>query len=353
MLTKSTKTFRLDGRPRKTLLDLSSALQGFEVDTQKAKPINSYSLGSFREVSRIGDGSSYVVEKALSVGKNVVAVKRTQFAVNGVREPPSDAGQFSFEDQIDILYTEVRCLTHPPLRKHPNIVDFMGYGWHTSYGISLPFIVLEYAQYGTLDSFLQSDPMKPWSLKLKLVRDVASGLSTLHSCKLIHGDMKMQNVLVFGEDQRDGFIAKLSDFGHTIFWDSTRAFEPLYGGTPLFNAPEVHDQDFELIPIESMPACDTYSFGLLVWGVVKDGKTFFETSWLEDPQDDKIDFLQSCDGDFLVDKAIQDIETARLPGSDVLVQVLQGTLAFEPNDRKSMSEITKLLDDMAPTSVYP
>lgn len=165
MSTRSTRTFRLEGRPRKTLRELSSVLQVFETSARKSIPTNHYTLDSFREQVRLAEGSTYVVDRALSVGKQIVAVKRTLFAVNGIREPSSQAGQFSFEDQIDILYTEVRSLTHPPLREHPNIVNLIGYGWHTSYDVSLPFIVLEFAEYGTLDSFLQHGTSKTWTSK--------------------------------------------------------------------------------------------------------------------------------------------------------------------------------------------
>ena len=113
----------------------------------------------------------------------------------------------------------------------------------------------------------------------------------------------MQNILLFRTQLSDIPTAKVSDFGHTILWSSTMAYQPLYGGTPLFNAPEVFCQDLEAIPIELMPKCDIYSYGLLAWGVAKDGHVYFERWWLESPDQNEIDFLESIPPDWLVNES--------------------------------------------------
>lgn len=47
-----------------------------------------------------------------------------------------------------------------------------------------------------------------------LVGDVAAGLSALHGCGVVHGDVKLDNVPVFPDTTRStGALAKVADFG--------------------------------------------------------------------------------------------------------------------------------------------
>ncbi|EXM13913.1 hypothetical protein FOTG_17649 [Fusarium oxysporum f. sp. vasinfectum 25433] len=66
------------------------------------------------------------------------------------------------------------------------------------------------------------------------MRDIAEGLKSLHDCGIVHGDVKLENVLVFpGLDRKH--IAKLSDFGHSLV-DLGRGGGPQrYNGTPIMN----------------------------------------------------------------------------------------------------------------------
>ncbi len=49
---------------------------------------------------------------------------------------------------------------------------------------------------------------------LRTLHDIAAGISYLHSCNVIHGDVKPQNVLLRSSraDAR-GYVAKAADFG--------------------------------------------------------------------------------------------------------------------------------------------
>jgi serine/threonine protein kinase len=50
-----------------------------------------------------------------------------------------------------------------------------------------------------------------------LIGDVVSGLSALHLCNIVHGDVKLDNVLIFHSwDRPSKAQAKMIDFGHSI-----------------------------------------------------------------------------------------------------------------------------------------
>jgi serine/threonine protein kinase len=60
--------------------------------------------------------------------------------------------------------------------------------------------VLEYTPYGTLKEFLKGHNELTERELIFLSAQVAHGLEALHRCKICHGDIKTQNVLVFRVD---------------------------------------------------------------------------------------------------------------------------------------------------------
>ena len=93
------------------------------------------------------------------------------------------------------------------LGKHPNVVEFLGVAEHRSVGAStsVPAIVLEYVERGSLEGLLKQCGVTDSSsgvalaeptLRLSIGRDVASGLSNIHSAGIVHNDIAARNVLV-------------------------------------------------------------------------------------------------------------------------------------------------------------
>ena len=88
--------------------------------------------------------------------------------------------------------------------------------------------------------------------------DIASALDYLHrEERLLHGDLKSANVLVFGAFER----AKLCDFGVSLALDDrlvARAGET-YVGTEPWSAPEA------VFEGEITDKTDIYSYALTLW----------------------------------------------------------------------------------------
>jgi serine/threonine protein kinase len=185
---------------------------------------------------------------------------------------------------------ELRILTHKRLRQHPHIVDILGLcvepmapeldaHWHVSFSV-----VLEYSLLGNLAFFLQQNrPPLAVGARIDLARQVSCGLNILHDLGICHGDVKMQNVLVFKKE--DGsFVAKVSDFGASMvaLQDDPEARVQCPYGTPLLNAPEVRNPSVTRrhFDIRAALRTDMFSFGLLLWEVIKNGRSFFDETWL-------------------------------------------------------------------------
>ena len=109
----------------------------------------------------------------------------------------------------------------------------MGYGWQLENGRLYPYVVAEYGSLGSMRPFLKANFRLPLRHRLMLSGDIASGLTALHEVDVIHGDLKLDNVVVFPTwDRPSGYIVKLCDFGHSIFLTSDER-QLYYYGTPL------------------------------------------------------------------------------------------------------------------------
>ncbi|KAL7791603.1 hypothetical protein V8C43DRAFT_322341 [Trichoderma afarasin] len=208
---------------------------------------------------KVGEGETYLVERCV-VANQVLAVKH-------LKTNRELDGQTSHR-RLRAVILELQILRHRPLRNHPNFPFAFGYGWNMNGGQVLPYLLVQYAPKGTLRQYVQSMsssiPLRDLQI---LAGDVASALSALHTCGIVHGDVKLENVLVVHSwDRPAQALAKLTDFGHALVIDNKSSKHDgimRYGGT--YNAPEVQDQDTFPIDRAAMPQCDVWAFGLLVW----------------------------------------------------------------------------------------
>lgn len=105
------------------------------------------------------------------------------------------------------------------------------------------------------------------ALRLQLLADTAAGLTYLHSCSVIHADVKPENIMLTAVTPRSPLLAaKLADFGSSVQRRAgTRIRETLIGerGTLGFMDPCLLDGSASITA-----ASDVYSFGVLVWQVL-------------------------------------------------------------------------------------
>ena len=124
-------------------------------------------------------------------------------------------------------------------------------------------------------------------LKLKIAFDVARGLNSLYfksGVKLIHRDVKSQNVFIFSLDEKsvssaDSVHAKLGDFGSIV------VASPSYSeriGNYQYTAPEALRGSF-YVPYSK--EIDVYSFGILFWEILTGKIPFQELKEIKDTYD--------------------------------------------------------------------
>jgi serine/threonine protein kinase len=136
--------------------------------------------------------------------------------------------------------------------QHPNIVTLLGTRHLGEHGLAL---ILQYVPGQTLKDRIREDGPLPFDEAESVLRDVARALAYAHRQRIVHRDVKPENVYL----DEDAGIARLADFGIARVWDSDSGLT-LPGeaiGTPAYMSPEQvdgHDLDGR---------SDIYSLGLL------------------------------------------------------------------------------------------
>jgi len=133
--------------------------------------------------------------------------------------------------------------------RHPNIVQLLGLCKDPT-GI---FIVTEFIPGGDLKAKLKDKNMVlPWNLRVKVAIDLAYALNYLHSKKMIHRDLKSQNLLVC-----DDWKIKICDFGFARKAEGKADYLTMCG-TDEWMAPEVG------LGEKYDSRADVFSFGMIL-----------------------------------------------------------------------------------------
>ncbi|GIL73264.1 hypothetical protein Vretimale_4866 [Volvox reticuliferus] len=128
-------------------------------------------------------------------------------------------------------------------------------------------MIMEYCDRGSLHQAIAKGLFKSstkWNNKIALrallrtAREIAQGMSHLHACRVVHGDLKPGNVLLMSSRaDRRGFTAKVSDFGLSTYCMASHTSVTRWS-TVSYMAPEAFEGHLTM-------GSDTFSFGVLLW----------------------------------------------------------------------------------------
>ncbi|GAV69087.1 Pkinase_Tyr domain-containing protein [Cephalotus follicularis] len=194
-----------------------------------------------------------------------VAVKVLDWGEDGIVTSAAMRLRASFRQQVAVWHK----------LEHPNVTRFVGASMRTcnlkipltnpatddapkSYPSRSCCVAVEYLPGGTLKQYLIRNRRKKLAFKvvIQLALDISRGLSYLHSNKIVHRDIKTDNLLLDAHG-----IVKIADFG--VARIEAQNPEEMTGetGTLGYMAPEV---------IDGKPynrRCDVYSFGICLWEI--------------------------------------------------------------------------------------
>lgn len=190
-----------------------------------------------------------------------------------------------------------------------------------------PYIIMEYADGGTLGSILKqrrqaSEAFELFAL-LDIFKQLTNGMSEINRT-LVHRDIKPDNILLCGN------TLKISDFGLSkIAAENTRTMTFKGGGTPLYMAPEAWDFSKNTIQM------DIYSMGIV----------FYELATLRYPYEPIPRTLEDCKNAHLL-SAMVSLEKANTSLPSSLISVINRMLEKSTKRRfPNWQDIIQLLEN--------
>jgi serine/threonine protein kinase len=204
---------------------------------------------------------------------------------------------------------------------HPHLVGLHDMGRDPIVGL---FLVFEYVEGETLEERLKRGPLTAGEAA-RLARELGGALSEAHAARVLHRDVKPENVLL----SRMG--AKIADFGIARLPDSTLTRPGGILGTPAYSAPEAID-------IGSFsPESDQFSMACTLFEAISARRAF--------PGDDAVTVVGLV-------QTTEPAELARLFRLDVRVDlVLARAFSKHPGSRfGSCEEFGKALAEALETS---
>jgi serine/threonine protein kinase len=147
-----------------------------------------------------------------------------KFAVKVIKKDAKEA-----EKSRKFIRREVKVLS---VTSHENLVGALDFFSHRG----KPHIVLEYMPHGSLKDLIVRKTRLEEGEARRIFRGILSGMAYLHAHKIVHRDMKPENVLLGGTP--DAPVAKLTDFGLSTFLsDGHKIYSTV--GTPSYVSPEL------------------------------------------------------------------------------------------------------------------
>jgi outer membrane protein assembly factor BamB/serine/threonine protein kinase len=174
--------------------------------------------GEYRLVRKLGGGGFGNVYLAEHI------YEHSQVAIKILQVPLTKSEDF--RDFLNEMRTMIRL-------RHPHITPLLDVGLNRE---EFPFLVMEYAAQGTVQDRHPRGSQVPLNTIVEYVEQVASALQYAHDRRIIHRDVKPENMLL----RADGTLL-LSDFGIAkIMEQSTLMSLQKETGTPAYMAPEQH-----------------------------------------------------------------------------------------------------------------
>ncbi|CAI2182481.1 17742_t:CDS:2 [Funneliformis geosporum] len=190
------------------------------------------------------------------------------------------------------------------IKYHPNIIQFYGITSINIDKISKYALVLEYADSGTLNSYLNEHiKILDWNEKVKLAHQIANAILYLHKNNVVHCDLNTENIYIHQKN------IKLASLGLSKTFNKKSKISG-----PYMDPKSIKNTNYRL-----NKKSDVYSFGVLMWQISSGCRPYYD----EDE-----------------DNIIKERRDEIIPDTPIEYKCRE----YEPSERPNMQEIVLSLD---------
>lgn len=215
--------------------------------------------------------------------------------------------------------------------RHPNVVGFHGsFLTNTDQNILKLGFVMEYVP-KSVDKFILNGDSKNVSKEkiIDMLIDVCEAMNYLHKNKMIHRDLKWQNVLL-----TDNYECKISDFGLVKLKDTFfKNIDQGIVGTYIYIAPEAKENHYST-------KIDVYAFGLMMFELL----CGCIDPWKLDENTNKMDDLSIYLHVKQNSNFRPNVEHLKNNGYESFVTLCKKCWSHNPNYRPSFKELITILE---------
>ena len=233
-------------------------------------------LENFELIDYINSGASGVVYKGCSnknrnntvclkflLNKLEVESRDTKFNNNNEKEAKSGEKRDNNNNNNNKnVLPKIEEIKIQQKLQHKNIAKYYDYCDLKEYGC----IVMELADYGDLDYFKKKYIPRnycPEAFLCYIAKQILDGLFYIHKLKIIHMDIKQQNILL-----DKNLDAKITDFSISLSYENIKDTDKIklpLAGTSLYMSPEVLAK--EHIDVEDASKIDMFSLGVMLYNL--------------------------------------------------------------------------------------
>src|SRR5512132_541689 len=268
--------------------------------------------GRYRLDAQIGAGGMSTVYRAFdTLLERQVAIKLMH------REIASDS------DQLERFRREARAVAQ---LNHPHVVGVIDAGEegdpNGDLGLATPYIVFEYVEGETLKDRIRRHGRLPVGESVAYAIEIARALGAAHDHRIVHRDVKPQNVLIDEEG-----TAKVTDFGiaRSLTEEGLTADGRVLGTTDYVSPEQALGQDVG-------PESDLYSLGVVLFEMLTGDVPFHG--------ENQVSVAMKH-----VREELPDVQLRRPEVSSALAAVLDRATAKDLDDRYATAE--ELIGDLA------
>lgn len=299
--------------------DNSSSSSGPDLDDDAfLKQIQKHQKDNYSNISMVKQSNSRIEEEYeflanLGEGGYGKVLKVKTKSTNQIRAWKVQQKAKFKPSTIQMIRNEIEILK---ITDHPNIVKVYEF---TEDDDNFN-IVMEYCQGGELFEYIVKKGTFTEGMAWKIIKQVLSAISYLHSHNIIHSDLKAENIMFVDEDSEDMHV-KIIDFGMATKFNPDEKLSRIQG-TPYYIAPEVLKGEYDA-------KADVWSWGILLY-IMLSGTPPFKAKSIKEV------FKQILKHDFNFDSKRWDGK------SDLVKDFIKQLLSFDPNDRPTAQECLKM-----------